>query len=119
MMMIRTLAYEFQISIPLLVTTTFRKEVGSYTILTYSLVLEEVIGGFVPARYANVSQKLPKNGATFIGLMMFGMAVAPNYFFELVVTTATGAVSILLLSTAKTLLQMTAKEEIRGCVMAL
>ena len=119
MVIVGTLAYEFQISIPLLATNTFHKGAGSYAILTASLGFGAVIGGFLSAKYAKVSQRLLNVAAGIFGVMMLGMAIAPSYAIELVVTAATGAISILFLSTANTLLQITAREEMRGRVMAL
>ncbi len=119
MVIVGTLAYEFQISIPLLATATFHKGAGSYAILTASLGFGAVIGGFLSAKYAKVSQQLLNTAAAIFGLMMLGMAAAPSYALELVVTAATGAISILFLSTANTLLQIKAREEMRGRVMAL
>lgn len=119
MVIVGTLAYEFQISIPLLATATFHKGAGSYAILTASLGFGAVIGGFLSAKYAKVSQQLLNTAAAIFGLMMLGMAAAPSYPLELVVTAATGAISILFLSTANTLLQIKAREEMRGRVMAL
>lgn len=119
MVIVGTLAYEFQISIPLLATTTFHRGAGSYAILTASLGFGAVVGGFLSAKYAKVSQKLLNVAAGVFGVMMLGMAAAPSYSIELVITAATGAISILFLSTVNTLLQITAREEMRGRVMAL
>ena len=53
------------------------------------------------------------------GLAMIATASMPTFFSALALIAVTGAFSILFLSTANSLLQLSAKPELRGRVMAL
>ncbi|CAG4919031.1 MFS transporter [Acidithrix sp. C25] len=119
MVIVGTLAYEFQVSLPLFTTDTFHLGAGSYALITASLGLGAVVGGLGAATYAKVSQKLLVAATLAFGVLMILMSEMPSFPLALIATALTGAASIVFLSTANSLLQMTSLPEMRGRVMSL
>ncbi len=119
MVVVGTLAYEFQISLPLLTTLTFHLGAGSYAAITAALGVGAVFGGLAAATYAQPSMRLMALSAVVFGALMVVMAVMPSFDLALLATAATGFASIVFLSTANALLQLTSRPEMRGRVMAL
>ncbi len=119
MLVVGTLAYEFQVSLPLLTTLTFHLGAGSYAAITSALGVGAVIGGLVAATYAKPSMRRLAGAALVFGTLMVVAALMPTFYTSLGAVAVAGLVSIIFLSTANTLLQITAKPEMRGRVMAL
>ena len=119
MVVVGTLAYEFQISLPLFTTETFHLGVGSYAAITASLGVGAVVGGLFAATYAKPSMRLLTFAAISFGTLMIAMSLMPSFGTAMLATAFTGFASIVFLSTANSLLQITARPEMRGRVMAL
>ena len=119
MVVVGTLAYEFQISLPLLTTLTFHLGVASYAAITAALGVGAVFGGLAAATFARPSMRLLAASAIVFGSLMIVMALMPTFDLALVAAAATGFVSIVFVSTTNTLLQLTSRAEMRGRVMAL
>ena len=119
MLVVGTLAYEFQVSLPLLTTLTFHLGAGAYAAITAALGVGAVIGGLVAATYAKPSMRRLAGAALIFGSLMVVAALMPTFYTSLGAVALAGLVSIIFLSTANTLLQITAKPDMRGRVMAL
>lgn len=119
MVIVGTIAYEFQISLPLFTTKTFHLGASSYATMTACLGIGAVVGGLVVATFAKPSLRLLIIATTAFGTSMIITSVMPTFDLALVATAVMGAVSILFLSTANALLQISSLPEMRGRVMAL
>ncbi len=119
MLVVGTLAYEFQVSLPLLTTLTFHLGAGAYAGITAALGVGAVVGGLLAATFAKPSMRRLAGAALIFGALMVVAALMPTFYTALGAVAAAGLVSIIFLSTANALLQITAKPEMRGRVMAL
>jgi MFS family permease len=119
MAVVGTLAYEFQVILPLLARFTFHGDAGVYAAMSSMMGVGAVVGGLATARRSDpTSLRLMKTAMVF-GLVILGLAVAPTLAVALFALFLTGAVSIVFLATANATLQLRAAPEMRGRVMAL
>ncbi len=116
---IGTLAWEFQVSLPLLAKNTFHGNAATYAIMTSLMGIGAVVGGLVSASRSQV--RLPALGIAAIGwgLSITAAGLAPNLLICYVMLLAVGYGSVTFNSYAKTVLQLGAVPEMRGRVMAL
>ncbi|MDA8262309.1 MAG: MFS transporter [Actinomycetota bacterium] len=119
MLVVGTLAYEFQVSLPLLTTLTFHLGAGAYAAITAALGAGAVVGGLAAATFAKPSMRRLAGAALVFGALMVVAALMPTFYTSLGAVAVAGLVSIIFLSTANALLQITSKPEMRGRVMAL
>jgi MFS family permease len=103
-----TLAWEFQVSLPLMATHVFGGGAAAYGVMASVMGVGAVVGGLVSAARARPS-----------GIAICVAAVAPSLPLELAAMLFVGYGSITFNSMAKTVLQLTATPEMRGRVMAL
>jgi MFS family permease len=116
---IGTLAWEFQVSLPLMATRVFGGGAASYGIMASTMGVGAVFGGLVSAAKSRPSGRALCLAATGWGIAILLAAVAPNMPLELVTLLFVGYGSITFNSMAKTVLQLNAAPEMRGRVMAL
>lgn len=119
MFVVGTIAYEFQISLPLFATGTFHMGAKGYADMTSSLGVGAVVGGLVAAKFARPSLQLLIQACAVFGTFMIVASLMPSFDTALVFIAFTGAFSILFLATANSLLQLGSRPELRGRVMAL
>ena len=114
------LAYEFPISLPLLAVGAFHGNAATYGVMAAVMAVGAVVGGLIAA-----SRSTPRNSSTLaITAIGWGAAItiaglAPNLPIALIALAFVGYGSITFNSTAKTTLQLAARPEMRGRVMAL
>jgi MFS family permease len=116
---IGTLAWEFQVSLPLMATRVFGGGAAAYGIMASTMGVGAVFGGLVAAARSRPSGRALCLAAIGWGIAILLAAVAPNMPLELVTLLFVGYGSITFNSMAKTVLQLNAAPEMRGRVMAL
>lgn len=121
---IGTLAWEFQVSLPLMASSVFhgwifRNSAAAYAAMTSVMGAGAVIGGLVSAGRVKPGPRSLCLASIGWGIAILVAAVAPNMPVELAAMLFVGYGSITFNSLAKTTLQLAAKPEMRGRVMAL
>ena len=117
--LVGTLAWEFPVTLPLMASSVFHGGAETYGVMTSVMGVGAVAGGLVSAARAKLTARSLCMAAMGWGLSITVAAVAPNLWSELVVLLFVGYGSITFNSYAKTALQLAARPEMRGRVMAL
>lgn len=112
-------AFNFTVSLPLLVRITFHGSAGAYGALLAAMGGGAVLGGLVIAHRSRPSIPLLAGLCLSFGLVMVAVASSPSLVVATLLAIPMGAASITFISTANATLQLTSKEEMRGRVMAL
>ena len=116
---IGTLAWEFQVSLPLMASEVFHGGAASYGVMASVMGGGAVVGGLISAARARPRARALCLAAIGWGIAILAAAVAPSFALELAALVFVGYGSITFNSLAKTTLQLAAKPEMRGRVMAL
>jgi len=116
---IGTLAWEFQVSLPLMASKVFHGGAASYGVMASVMGGGAVVGGLISAARARPRARALCLAAIGWGIAILAAAVAPSMALELAALVFVGYGSITFNSLAKTTLQLAAKPEMRGRVMAL
>ena len=116
---IGTLAWEFQVSLPLMASEVFHGGAGSYGVMASVMGGGAVVGGLISAARARPRARALCLAAIGWGIAILAAAAAPSFALELAALVFVGYGSITFNSLAKTTLQLAAKPEMRGRVMAL
>ena len=116
---IGTLAWEFQVSLPLMASKVFHGGAASYGVMASVMGGGAVVGGLISAARARPRARALCLAAIGWGIAILAAAVAPSMPLELAALVFVGYGSITFNSLAKTTLQLAAKPEMRGRVMAL
>jgi MFS family permease len=119
MAVIGTLAFNFQVVIPLISTKTFGLGAGGFGGLTSAMGAGAVLGGLAAASRKGVSYRRLITLTYAMGISILLAAAAPTLWIEVVALFVMGAASFAFIATANTTLQLTARPEMRGRVMAL
>ena len=116
---IGTLAWEFQVSLPLMASKVFHGGAGSYGVMASVMGGGAVVGGLISAARSRPRARALCLAAVGWGIAILAAAVAPSMALELAALVFVGYGSITFNSLAKTTLQLAARPEMRGRVMAL
>jgi MFS family permease len=116
---IGTLAWEFQVTLPLMATKVFHGGAASYGVMASVMGGGAVVGGLISAARSRPRARALCLAAVGWGIAILAAAVAPSMALELAALVFVGYGSITFNSLAKTTLQLAAKPEMRGRVMAL
>jgi len=119
MAVIGTLAYEFQVILPLVARFTFDGDAGTYGLMSSLMGGGAVVGGLYTASKRRHSPTALSWAAMAFGGFILLAAVAPTLEIELLALVLVGATSITFLALGNTTLQLAAAPEMRGRVMAL
>ncbi|MCU7493826.1 MAG: MFS transporter [Ignavibacteria bacterium] len=116
---IGTLAYEFDVSLPLLAKYTFHGDADSYALLTSAMGVGAVLGGLATAGKRKTSPY-----SIVITLFLFGSsilltAVSPGLHFAAITMVFVGVFSIRFMTLGNTTLQLESAPEMRSRVMSL
>jgi MFS family permease len=117
--LVGTLAWEFQVTLPLMASNVFGGGAGTYGVMTSVMGAGAVVGGLVSAARARPRARSLCLAAVGWGVAITVAALAPTLLTELAVLLFVGYGSITFNAYAKTTLQLAAKPEMRGRVMAL
>jgi predicted MFS family arabinose efflux permease len=116
---IGTLAWEFQVTLPLMARDTFHKGAGTYGLMASVMGGGAVVGGLVAASRRRPRAQALSLAAIGWGIAILAAAAAPTLPWELAAMVFVGYGSITFNSMAKTTLQLAAIPVMRGRVMAL
>jgi MFS family permease len=116
---IGTLAWEFQVSLPLMASKVFGGGAASYGVMASIMGVGAVAGGLISAARPRPRPRALCLAAMGWGIAILAAAAAPNLPLELAALAFVGYGSITFNSYAKTTLQLAAKPSMRGRVMAL
>ncbi|MDQ3569024.1 MAG: MFS transporter [Actinomycetota bacterium] len=119
MAVIGTLAYEFQVTLPLMARFAFHGDAGTYGLMTSFMGGGAVVGGLYAASRRPRSTTALSWLAMIFGVVLLGAASAPTLALELAALVLVGGVSITFIALGNTTLQLAARPEMRGRVMAL
>jgi MFS family permease len=114
-----TLAWEFQVTLPLMASNVFGGGAAAYGVMASVMGAGAVVGGLISAARGRPRARALCLAAIGWGIAILAAAVAPNLGLELAAMVFVGYGSITFNSLAKTTLQLAAKPEMRGRVMAL
>ncbi len=116
---IGTLAWEFQVSLPLMASKVFHGGAASYGVMASVMGGGAVVGGLISAARSRPRARALCLAAVGWGVAILAAAVAPSMALELAALVFVGYGSITFNSLAKTTLQLAARPEMRGRIMAL
>lgn len=119
MVLVGTLAYEFQVSLPLLAHTTFHQGAGTYAAFTAFMGAGAVLGGLLAATFPFPNIRRLAYASLAFGALIIVVAVMPSPALAMVAMVPMGAASIIFISIANSSLQLNADPAMRGRVMAL
>jgi MFS family permease len=114
-----TLAWEFQVTLPLMASKIFHGGAEAYGVMASVMGAGAVAGGLISAARPRPRGRALCLAAIGWGLAILAAAAAPTMALELAALVFVGYGSITFNSLAKTTLQLAAKPEMRGRVMAL
>jgi MFS family permease len=113
-----TLAWEFQVTLPLLATETFHGGSGLYGAMAAAMAAGAVVGGLWSAALRPAPYSLAF-AAIGWGVAIIGAALAPNITVVFVILPFVGYGSVVFNAVSKTTLQLAASPAMTGRVMAL
>jgi MFS family permease len=113
------LAYEFQVSLPVMASKGLNVGATGFGFMTASMGAGAVAGGLLVAARGKTGLRPLVIAASVFGVGMGLATVAPTLALELVALAFAGAASITFMSTGNSTLQLTAEPEMRGRVMSL
>jgi len=116
---IGTLAWEFQVSLPLMASNVFGGGAAAYGVMASVMGAGAAVGGLVSAARPQPRARALCVAAIGWGIAILLAAVAPTMPLELAALAFVGYGSITFNSMAKTTLQLAAEPMMRGRVMAL
>jgi MFS family permease len=114
-----TLAWEFQVTLPLMASKVFGGGAASYGVMASVMGAGAVVGGLISAARSRPRARSLCLAAIGWGIAILAAAVAPSLALELAALVFVGYGSITFNSLAKTTLQLAAEPTMRGRVMAL
>jgi MFS family permease len=119
MAIIGTLAFNFSVTIPLLVTRTMHGSDGTFTVLFSVLSFGSLIGALWTARRDEVTNRQLVGAAAAFGLSMLALALAPTLVWAFPAGILVGLSSIVFMTSSTAIVQVLAAPHYRGRVLAL
>ncbi|MGI8803981.1 MAG: MFS transporter, partial [Solirubrobacteraceae bacterium] len=119
MAVVGTLAYEFQVSLPLMAAGPLHGGAGAYGFMTAAMGVGAVVGGLLINSRLRVGLHTLSVLCLAFGAAIAGAALAPSLPIELAALLLVGAASTAFMSTSASTLQLRADPRFRGRVMAL
>jgi MFS family permease len=119
MALIGTLAYEFQVVLPIVARSTFGGGPETYGFMTAAMGAGAVVGGLIVAGSGRTGVRAIVLAATAFGIAILLAAAAPDLTLELVALTIVGACSVTFIAIGNSTLQLTTRADMRGRVMGL
>jgi MFS family permease len=113
------LAYEFQVTLPVVAKTVFHGSSTTYGLLLAAMGGGAVIGGLWTAARGKTGARALTGAALVFGVCMTFASVAPLLAIEFLAIAIVGFASVTFLSMANSTLQLSTDPQMRGRVMAL
>ncbi len=117
--LVGTMAYEWQVSLPLLAEFVFHGGAPAFAALSAAQGIGAVTGGLVAARSKKTGIRPVAGGAALLGVALLMVSLTPNLFTALGGMFIVGACSITFVTASNATLQLSSSPEMRGRVMAL
>ncbi len=119
MALVGMLAYEFQVTLPVLAATVFHGSSAKYGVLMAAMGIGAVIGGLWTAARGKTGVRAMIRAALLFGTFMTFAALSPVFAVALIALALVGFASVSFLSMANSTLQLSTDPQMRGRVMAL
>jgi len=119
MAVVGCLAYEFQVTLPVLAKQTFAGHAATYGFMTAAMGVGAVVGGLYVAARGRTGVRALVHSAAVFTVVLAAAALAPTLWSELLALALVGAASVSFLSKGNSSLQLAADPQLRGRVMAL
>jgi MFS family permease len=119
MALIGTLAFNFSVTLPLLVKRTLHGNDTTFTILFSILSLGSLLGALYTARRKTITGRNLIVSAFAFGIAMLGLSAVPNLWFAFPVGVLMGFASVGFLTSSTAIVQLLAEPVYRGRVLAL
>jgi len=119
MAVIGTLAYNFNVLLPLFAHDVFHRGAGAYSALTVAMGIGALAGGLVIAARRRPSHRLLVFVSLAFGVLILAVAAAPTLWLCLALLVLMGGASVMFIATANALLQLNSSGAMRGRVMSL
>ena len=116
---IGTLAWNFQVVLPLLARQTFGGDAGTFGTMYALMSVGSVVGALVTAHQARSTQRFLLGAALAFGAVLVLAAIAPTLAIEMLALVLVGGAGIAFTAMANGVLQTETAPEMRGRVMAL
>ncbi len=119
MALVGALAYEFQVSLPVMAREGLHVGAAGYGFMTAAMGVGAVAGGLVVATRGKTGLPTLVAAASAFGVLLGLAALAPSLPIELVALALVGGASISFMATGNSTLQLNAEPSMRGRVMSL
>jgi MFS family permease len=119
MALVGTLAYEFQVTLPVMAREGLHVGAAGYGFMTAAMGAGAVAGGLVVATFGRTGLRTLVFSAAAFGTVIALAALAPTLPVELVALALVGWASISFMATGNSTLQLAAAPSMRGRVMSL
>ena len=119
LLIIGSFAYNFTVTLPLLVTKSLHGGAGTFTLIYSTFGIGALCGALLTANRRLVSVRAVVNGALMMGITMFAIAMAPTVLIMAPIAFALGITSIIYMTSTTSLVQVRAKPSMHGRVLAL
>jgi MFS family permease len=119
MVIVGMLAYEFQVTLPVVAKQTFHGGSATYGFLTAAMGIGAVLGGLFTAARGRTGLRHFTLAGSLFGVAIGLAALAPVLAVELFALAAVGWTSVTFIATGNTTLQLQAEPTMRGRVMSL
>jgi len=119
MTIIGTLAFNFSVTLPLLVKKSLHGSDGTFTILFSVLSIGSLGGALYTARRKRVTGRQLVVSAALFGVFMIGLSVAPTLALGFPAAIALGFCSVMFMTASTSIVQVEAGPEYRGRVLAI
>jgi MFS family permease len=119
MALVGTLAYEFQVTLPVMAREGLHVGATGYGFMTAAMGAGAVVGGLVVAAKGRTGLPTLVLAASMFGAVLLLAAAAPGLPIALIALVLAGGASIAFMSTGNSTLQLNAAPSMRGRVMSL
>jgi MFS family permease len=119
MALVGTLAYNFQVLLPLLAHFTWHGTAATYTALAVAMGLGSVAGALAAGARGKVGPRLLVAAAAAFGVCLMLVAAAPTLPLQLAALVPLGGISVTFAAGVNSSLQLLVEPAMRGRVMAL
>jgi MFS family permease len=116
---IGTLAFNYQVTLPLLAERDLGGDAGTFTMLYAVMSLGSVVGALAVARQSSITLKFLLVGGAGMAVFMTALSVAPTTAWALAAALPVGFTSFLVISGTNAMAQIEADPAMRGRVLAL
>jgi MFS family permease len=116
---IGTLAFNYQVTLPLLADRTLNGDATTFTLLFSTLSLGSVAGALTLARRQDLTVTAILKAASGLAVTLAALALAPNATLAMVAAVGVGFTGMFVISGSNALVQLRADTAMRGRVLAL